>query len=430
MNHRSIFETIVRKIRELLQSEEFLDAHRFENHFVRKRLLSMYQVVIFLIYTTKQKLDTNIDSIRFNLGDLKFPNISKQALSKARMGIMPSLFQSLFDLTVDVFYDNIGCKKYWLGKFALFAIDGSRLCLPPSKSNFKDFGHRFSKKNPKRQWSEALISTAYDVCNDYVIHGLIRHGLAPERSMAKEHFKVLERIGLLDNAIFIFDRGYYSEDMFRFFYEKGCHCLMRLKENYKISKNCKGQTNVDVIRGNSKKGTVDIPIRVIKVDLDNGTTEYLGTNIPEEEIPLEKYKELYFLRWPIEQKYNEIKNQHLIEKFNGVTSVAIQQEFYLTLMMCNLVSLVKADADDQIQKKAKPTNKYRYQANRSYIIGRLKQVFPMILISQVPMDHIVNDIFCGATRSKSQIQPGRSNQRKKGGKSRERKHFNNRKPCV
>jgi hypothetical protein len=63
MTHRSIFETIINKIRELLQSDEFLDAHRVEKHFIRKRLLSMYQVVLFLIYTTKQKMDTNIDSI-------------------------------------------------------------------------------------------------------------------------------------------------------------------------------------------------------------------------------------------------------------------------------------------------------------------------------------------------------------------------------
>jgi hypothetical protein len=243
------------------------------------------------------------------------------------------------------------------------------------------------------------VSTAYDVCNDYVVHGLIRRGLTSERILAKEHFKVMKSFGMIENAILIFDRGYYSEEMFRLFHDQGCYCLMRLKEGYKLSKNCKGKTNVDVIRGNTKKGTVDIPIRVIKVDLDNGTTEYLGTNIPEGEIPVEKYKELYFLRWPIEQKYNEIKNQHLIEKFSGVTSTAIKQEFYITLLMCNLASLVKADADNEIEKNAKPTNKYHYQANRAYIIGRLKKVFPKILIGQTPIDDLIQDIFDRAQRS-------------------------------
>jgi hypothetical protein len=120
MTHRSIFETIINKIRELLQSDEFLDAHRVEKHFIRKRLLSMYQVVLFLIYTTKQKMDTNIDNIRIDLPNIKFPNISKQALSKARQGIKPSLFESFFDLTADIFYSNRNRTNLWMEKFHLY----------------------------------------------------------------------------------------------------------------------------------------------------------------------------------------------------------------------------------------------------------------------------------------------------------------------
>ena len=101
---------------------------------------------------------------------------------------------------------------------------------------------------------------------------------------------------------------------------------MRLKESLKIVKTCKGRSLSTVLPGNPKKGTKDIPIRVISVDLGNGTTEYLATNIPEEEIPLDCYKELYFKRWPIELKYNEIKNQHLLEEFTGKTSISVLQE--------------------------------------------------------------------------------------------------------
>ena len=430
MNHRSIFETVVLKIQELLQSKNFLDAHRLENHFVRKRLLSMYQVIVFLIYTTKQKLDTNIGNIRVDLPTLGFPKaISKQAVSKARQGIKPSLFQALLDLSVDAFYNNISKKNYWQEKYSLFAIDGSRLCLPPSKSNFEEFGHRFSRMNPKREWSEALASIAYDICNDYIVHGLIWYSLSSERKMAKCHFSAMEKLNLLENAIFILDRGYYSEDLFRFFYDKGCFCLMRLTESLNIAKKCSKTSLNTTLAGNPKNGTVDIPIRVIRVDLGNGTTEYLATNIPEEEIPTGLFKELYFKRWPIEQKYDEIKNQHLIEEFNGRTSTSIQQEFYINLLMANLASLIKADADEVIETNAKPTNKYRYQANRAYIIGRLKKIFPPVVIRQLPVDAIIV-IFDESSNVKSQIQPGRSCPRKKGGKGRERKHFYNRKTAV
>ena len=430
MTHRSIFETIINKIRELLQSDEFLDAHRVEKHFIRKRLLSMYQVVLFLIYTTKQKMDTNIDNIRLDLPNIKFPNISKQALSKARQGIKPSLFESFFDLTVDIFYSNRNRTNLWMEKFHLFAIDGSRAVLPPSKSNFETFGERFSKQNPKRRWSEALMSTAYDVCNDMIVHGMIWHGLASEREMALSHLKIMESLNLVrDNTVFIFDRGYYSEKMFRFFYEKGYFCLMRLKESYNISKQCRNSCITTKLKGDPKEETEDIPIRVIRIDLGNGTTEYLATNIPENEIPLEMYKELYFRRWPIEKKYDELKNKLQIEEFSGVTSTSIQQEFYINLLLTNLAAIVKAEADIIIEETSKPTNKYRYQANRSYIIGRLKKLFPLFLGGTIKLQKIL-DLFNDARKVKSQIQPDRSNPRKKGGKSRERKHFKNRKCCV
>ena len=47
MNYNRIFNSIIDQVQTLLESQEFLDAHRFPNHFVRKRLLSMYQVVIY-----------------------------------------------------------------------------------------------------------------------------------------------------------------------------------------------------------------------------------------------------------------------------------------------------------------------------------------------------------------------------------------------
>jgi hypothetical protein len=42
-----------------------------------------------------------------------FPKVSKQAISKARQGIKPSLFSDLFNLSVDIFYKTyyIICKK-------------------------------------------------------------------------------------------------------------------------------------------------------------------------------------------------------------------------------------------------------------------------------------------------------------------------------
>ena len=63
------------------------------------------------------------------------------------------------------------------------------------------------------------------------------HYLASERAAAIEHLRSLETLNIYENSVVIFDRGYYSEKLFRYCVEHGHTCLMRLKENYKISKN-------------------------------------------------------------------------------------------------------------------------------------------------------------------------------------------------
>ena len=61
-----------------------------------------------------------------------------------------------------------------------------------------------------------LASIIYDVLDDYILHASIHKFLSSERAAALEHLEVLEDMGLYNNSIIIFDRGYYSEDMFRY----------------------------------------------------------------------------------------------------------------------------------------------------------------------------------------------------------------------
>ena len=426
MNQLTLLKSIVSTISTLLTSQEFLDAHRFPKRFVRKRFLSMYQVVMYLLYSTKQAIHQNISRI-IDLDALDFPDVSKQAVSRARQGIKPSLFQELFDITVDMFSQSSVPKKLWRGRERVFAIDGSKIQLPNSSSNFEKFGEMFSKQNPEKRWSMALASVIYDVTNDYICHGLIRPFLSSERLAAADHCEALATLGILKGSVLVFDRGYYSEAMFRYFSENGYYCVMRLKENIRLSKSCKGDTISSIEFSDSGETTAVIRVRVLAIDLGNGTTEYLATNLFSKDYTSEDFKELYFMRWSLELKYGEIKNQLLLEEFNGATSISIEQEFYINLLYSNLASLIKAPADAEIEETAKPENKYRYQANRAYIIGRLKNIFVPVLCNAKP-DSEFDTLLKRASRFRSQIQPDRSTERKRV--KRDRTHFNNRKTAV
>ena len=94
----------------------------------------------------------NLSQIREELGTLSFPDVSKQALSKARQFINPSLFKELYYLSVDLFYSQIPSRKLWQG-YHLFAVDGSRIELPNSKSTFDFFGEMSSYPDPNRRYT-------------------------------------------------------------------------------------------------------------------------------------------------------------------------------------------------------------------------------------------------------------------------------------
>jgi len=430
MTKKEICSMIVQSIKDFLSTPSRLDLFKAKNRFVRTRLLSIIHVIMYLLYSNRASMATNLANIKRELcGITSFPKkITKQAVSHARQGICPQLFMELFNLSVDIFYKNIPERKTWHG-LHVFAIDGSKIELPNSKELFEYFGELYNTHDPDEKYTQALGSIVYDVSDDYIVHASLNKYLSSERAAALEHLKTLEDIGIYKDSVVIFDRGYYSEDMFRYCVEHDHHCVMRIKNSIGLAKKA-GKRNADIIThlpGKPHKGIKDIKVRVISVMLESGEYEYLATNIFDKSFTIPMFRELYFLRWPCETKYLELKERLQIEDFNGATKTSILQEFYIGLLMSNLSALIKDSADEVIDATNNPTNKYRYQSNRSFIIGQMKYLLPKMLFDIAPISSI-DDIFHDACIEKSQIQPYRKCKRKRVEKK--RTHFRNRKPAY
>ena len=85
MNYQEIFTRIISCIRSMLSSPAFLEQHRIDAHFVRKRKLSMQHIIYYLLYTNKSAMHLNRTRICQDLSEIDFPSdVSKQAISKAR----------------------------------------------------------------------------------------------------------------------------------------------------------------------------------------------------------------------------------------------------------------------------------------------------------------------------------------------------------
>jgi hypothetical protein len=420
MKHSKLFSELLILFRGLLSSEDFLEEFRVPNHFVRKGKLSMESMVLFLLFHSKSSLDNKMDQFRDKFPSLHFPFVSKQALSKARYGIKHELFQTLFETTADFYYENIPDRKKWLNKYHLFAIDGSTQEVPSSESTFAEFGKQSDQKNPTLFWSKALASVLYDVLDDMIVDAVIEKQFSSERELSLRHLARFTDVGLQENSIVIFDRGYYSKDLFRDWVDAGCKVLMRIRQPNNLCK-LKGK---DVKTKICYSDGVEITGRVLKYTLSTGEIEYLITNAMDNDITSEMFGELYFNRWKVESKYLEIKEQWKIEEFTGTRVLAVRQDFYITMMHVNLAAIIKLQADELIAKESNPANKYKYKARKSYIIGKIYLHFLKWVLTSFTQED-VEQVIVESSKKRSQVKPGRTNKRKRS--TRARKHYNNRK---
>lgn len=95
------------------------------------------------------------------------------------------------------------------------------------------------------------------------------------------------------------------------------------------------------------------------------------------------------------------------------------------MLLSNIASLVKNQVDEELQISSKRSNKHRYQANRAFIIGRIKKILPKILCGMYNFS-CIDVLYIDAHRNKSQITPDRKYKRKKN-KAIGRTHFKNQK---
>lgn len=401
MKYKLIFNSIIEHIKLMLQSELFLSHFKKAKHFSRKRKLSMNKLIMYLLSSNKASMAINLGNVRDRFPKLDFPVISKQAVSKARQFIDPALFKELFYITIQEYYKHQKTFNLW-NQYHLFAIDGSQIHMPYSKSVAETFGFQGDSRYDRKHYM-GLGSILYDISQDYILDAELKHNKSSERELAKMHLQKLKQIKSIKNPLIIFDRGYYSAELFEHIVSQGYSCLMRIKASI-TSLTASSESDIS-----KKLKSLSCKIRTVKVPLDTGETEYLVTNILDPNITPEMLKELYHKRWKVETKYYELKEHLELEKFNGSTAISIEQEFFITMMKSNCCSVIKNEADERIT--AGNTGRKQYQCCRSFLIGRLYELIPRYLLSE-PVITTLDVLMKEAVQNKSEIRINRHNKRK------------------
>ncbi len=139
--------------------------------------------------------------------------------------------------------------------------------------------------------------------------------------------------------------------------------------------------------GSSLLNLYSISVRVVKLTLPSGETETLITNLFD--LETEVFLALYFKRWPVEVKYDIVKNKLELPNFSGFTKNILMQDFWISMYLANMAAIAKAEADLKIQETRKEkNNKYAYQANVNLVIASFREQFALAVFSNSPEERI------------------------------------------
>lgn len=361
-----LIERIANLTSQLIGVTNFKDtARKKPEYFTRNRKMPFEDLILFMIFSLKGSTSTALRRFFGGFGKNTI-TMTQQSLSEARSKINVWAFVHLFELSAKVMTEH--CFEKWHG-YRVYAIDGSRIALPPDEKLSKYFGALGKDKTAPT----ALGSILYDVPNDIICDATIEPISVDERTLAKKHIEACKGIAPDEKKLIIFDRGYPSIELIEMLENEGISYVMRVRR--KFSNDIDAQTKTDAYVWLEQK-TKRIHVRVIKFTLNSGEEEVLITNITDRRMGKNAFKKLYFMRWPVETKYDIVKNKLQLENFNTRTVEGIGQDFFAAMYLANCAASALVDVQDDINAvRVEKDNKYQYKANINELIGILKDRF-------------------------------------------------------
>ena len=162
--------------------------------------------------------------------------------------------------------------------------------------------------------------------NDILVDVSLHSYRYNERESAKSH---MDSLPTFPNSIILFDRGYPSEELFRYLDSKGILFLMRVPKTFKKAISEQRDAFFTYAASHNKES---LTLRTIHFLLENGSSEYLVTNLTYEQMAIANFSALYQLRRGIKSKYRELKNRLEIEAFNSIKSIRLHFSIKINLI--------------------------------------------------------------------------------------------------
>lgn len=125
-----------------------------------------------------------------------------------------------------------------------------------------------------------------------------------------------------------------------------------------------------------------LKVRFIRVVLSTGEVEILATSLLDKrKYSYNMFKALYFKRWNVETYFHVLKSRLSIENFTGKSVEAIRQDFYSTLFVSGLESIITAEAEEELQEK---NVKHPQKVNKAVSFHVIKNKVVRMIFEQEP----------------------------------------------
>lgn len=377
-------------LRKAIDDDNLKETGRFSpKDFTRQRKMGFSELIYYSL--NRKGLCTNMETNNFYDKIGKDINISAQSLFKQRLKLNPIIFVKLNELYLTKFYSSHTDELRTHKGYVLKAIDGSDVEIPNTRACLENYG---KAKNHKSGVARASISTCYDVLNSYILDATIEKFRSAEIEMAMNHIQKAELLTAACPSIYLMDRNYVSISFMTYMIERNIKFLCRLKaSSHYMQETSAMKTNDEIVEIEHTKSRLQkarfsndellkaaksksfTKVRILKYTLASGEIEYLITNIFD--FTYNDIVKLYGLRWGIETLYFSLKSKLQFEKFTSSIQAIIEQDFFSSILVYNIVQTTKNEAEQLIDQSV---YKYKMKINENMTIGFLKNDLILIML--------------------------------------------------
>lgn len=288
--------------------------------------------------------------------------------------------------------------------YRLIAVDGSHIHVP----NNPDDPDSFVQSRPDEHFhNEFHLNAFWDIMQGTFLDAVIQKYRNQNEDRAL--IEMVERSSFAD-TILVCDRGYEAYNNIAHIQQANWNYVMRIKEqgSFGIADGLElpdeDEFDMDIELSLTRKSSFEIKslakhhknkyrwipsqvhfdylppsnreepaaffmlkFRILRIQIKDNQYEMLLTNLPSDQFPPQKLKEIYSMRWGIETSFRDLKYIVGMLKFHSKKSCFVTQEIYAALIMHNMTVVVSQCVDIPQRKR-----KYEYRIRFSNAVCIVK----------------------------------------------------------